>query len=91
MPPNCKIIRQQRLANKCIAPVSPAKTVADCFKYRNKLGLAVAIEALCRGSPGRELPAVHPLRNHIHHATPRLQNQWSVFVAVFGQRGLPDP
>jgi predicted transcriptional regulator of viral defense system len=24
----------------------PAKTVADCFKYRNKLGLDVAIEAL---------------------------------------------
>lgn len=28
----------------------PAKTVADCFKYRNKIGLDVAIEALreCR-------------------------------------------
>ncbi|HTF34773.1 MAG TPA: type IV toxin-antitoxin system AbiEi family antitoxin domain-containing protein [Myxococcota bacterium] len=25
---------------------SPAKSVADCFKYRNKLGLDVAIEAL---------------------------------------------
>jgi predicted transcriptional regulator of viral defense system len=25
---------------------SPAKTVADCFKYRNKLGLDVAIESL---------------------------------------------
>jgi predicted transcriptional regulator of viral defense system len=25
---------------------TPAKTVADCFKYRNKLGLDVAIEAL---------------------------------------------
>jgi hypothetical protein len=24
----------------------PAKTVADCFKYRNKLGLEVALEAL---------------------------------------------
>ena len=24
----------------------PAKTVADCFKYRNKIGLDVAIEAL---------------------------------------------
>ena len=30
---------------------SPAKTVADCFKYRNKIGLDVALEALrdCRG------------------------------------------
>ena len=29
---------------------APAKTVADCFKYRNKIGLDVAIEALqdCR-------------------------------------------
>jgi len=28
----------------------PAKTVADCFKYRNKIGLNVALEALreCR-------------------------------------------
>ena len=26
--------------------VSPAKTVADCFKYRNKIGLEVALEAL---------------------------------------------
>src|SRR5690606_12755497 len=25
---------------------SPAKTVADCFKYRNKIGIDVAIEAL---------------------------------------------
>jgi predicted transcriptional regulator of viral defense system len=25
---------------------SPAKTVVDCFKYRNKIGLDVAVEAL---------------------------------------------
>lgn len=25
---------------------SPAKTVADCFEYRNKIGLGVAIEGL---------------------------------------------
>jgi hypothetical protein len=25
---------------------SPAKTVADCFKYRNKIGIDVVIEAL---------------------------------------------
>ena len=31
---------------------NPAKTVADCFKYRNKIGLEIAIEALrdCRRS-----------------------------------------
>ncbi len=28
---------------------SPAKTVADCFKYRNKIGVDVAIEALRDG------------------------------------------
>lgn len=28
---------------------SPAKTVADCFKYRNKIGLEVALEALREG------------------------------------------
>lgn len=28
---------------------SPAKTVADCFKYRNKYGLDMAIEALREG------------------------------------------
>jgi predicted transcriptional regulator of viral defense system len=29
---------------------NPAKTVADCFKYRNKIGVDVAVEALrdCR-------------------------------------------
>ena len=28
---------------------NPAKTVADCFKYRNKYGLDVALEALREG------------------------------------------
>jgi len=37
---------------------SPAKTVADCFKYRNKVGLDVAVEALREGWRDRrfELP-----------------------------------
>jgi len=29
-----------------VSVYNPAKTVADCFKYRNKIGLDVAIEAL---------------------------------------------
>jgi len=29
-----------------VAIYSPAKTVADCFKYRNKIGIDVAVEAL---------------------------------------------
>jgi predicted transcriptional regulator of viral defense system len=28
---------------------TPAKTIADCFKYRNKIGLEVALEALQEG------------------------------------------
>ena len=32
---------------------SPEKTVADCFKYRNKIGLDIAIEAL-RAWRGRQ-------------------------------------
>jgi len=32
---------------------SPAKTVADCFKYRNKIGLDIAIEALKDGWGGK--------------------------------------
>ena len=32
---------------------SPAKTIADCFKYRNKIGLDVAVEALRDGWEGK--------------------------------------
>ena len=35
----------------------PAKTVADCFKYRNKIGLDVAIEALREGLHDRRFTA----------------------------------
>lgn len=37
---------------QCAFPIrvyNPAKTVADCFKFRNKIGLDVAIEALREG------------------------------------------
>ncbi|MBU1355642.1 MAG: type IV toxin-antitoxin system AbiEi family antitoxin domain-containing protein [Candidatus Edwardsbacteria bacterium] len=36
---------------------SPAKTVADCFKYRNKIGLDVALEALKEGRRARKFTA----------------------------------
>ena len=42
---------QTRIRNETeIRVYSPAKTVADCFRFRNKIGLDVAIEALrdCR-------------------------------------------
>jgi predicted transcriptional regulator of viral defense system len=36
---------------------TPAKTVADCFKYRNKIGLDVALEALKEGRRARKFTA----------------------------------
>lgn len=39
-------IEQHELEGVAVAVFNPAKTVADCFKYRNKIGLDVAIEAL---------------------------------------------
>jgi len=33
---------------------NPAKTVVDCFKYRNKVGLDVALEALREGWSARK-------------------------------------
>ena len=44
---------------------NPAKTVADCFKFRNKIGLDVALEALREGWSQRKL-TVDSLR---HFAT----------------------
>ncbi len=39
-------IETHQLENSEIKVYSIAKTIADCFKYRNKIGLDVAIEAL---------------------------------------------
>jgi predicted transcriptional regulator of viral defense system len=39
-------IEEHQVEGVTIRVYSPAKTVADCFKYRNKIGLDVAIEAL---------------------------------------------
>jgi len=41
-----KGIERHRIEGVPVKVFNPAKTVADCFKYRNKLGLDVAIEAL---------------------------------------------
>ena len=43
-------IQEQRIEGVGVRIYDPAKTVADCFKYRNKIGLDVAMEALrdCR-------------------------------------------
>ena len=43
-------IEEHRIEGVTVKVYTPAKTVADCFKYRNKIGLDVALEALrdCR-------------------------------------------
>lgn len=43
-------IEEHRIEGVTVRVYAAAKTVADCFKYRNKIGLDVAIEALrdCR-------------------------------------------
>lgn len=43
-------VEEHQIEGMSVHVYSPAKTVADCFKYRNKIGLDVAIEALreCR-------------------------------------------
>lgn len=39
-------IQKHEIGRVLVHVYSPAKTVADCFKYRNKIGLDVALEAL---------------------------------------------
>jgi predicted transcriptional regulator of viral defense system len=39
-------VEEHKLENVPVRITSTAKTIADCFKYRNKVGLDVALEAL---------------------------------------------
>lgn len=39
-------VSEHRVSGRVIRVFTPAKTVADCFKFRYKIGLDVAIEAL---------------------------------------------
>ena len=39
-------IEEHEIAGVRVRIYNPAKTIADCFKYRNKIGLDVALEAL---------------------------------------------
>lgn len=39
-------VETRRIDGTAVRVTSPAKTVADCFKFRNKVGLDVALEAL---------------------------------------------
>ena len=42
-------IEEHRLEGRVVRIYSVAKTIADCFKFRNKIGLDVALEALSDG------------------------------------------
>jgi predicted transcriptional regulator of viral defense system len=42
-------VETHRIEGEAVRVTSPAKTVADVFKYRNKVGLDVALEALREG------------------------------------------
>lgn len=39
-------VEEKKLEGMIVRVFDPAKTVADCFKFRNKIGLDVALEAL---------------------------------------------
>jgi len=39
-------VKENKLEGMIVRIFDPAKTVADCFKFRNKIGLDVALEAL---------------------------------------------
>jgi predicted transcriptional regulator of viral defense system len=39
-------VEERRIGGAAVRVFSPAKTVADCFKFRNKVGLDVALESL---------------------------------------------
>jgi predicted transcriptional regulator of viral defense system len=43
-------VKEHKVSGTALRVFIPAKTVADCFKFRNKIGLDVAIEAL-KGMP----------------------------------------
>jgi hypothetical protein len=39
-------VEERRFGGPAVQVFNPAKTVADCFKFRNKVGLDVTLEAL---------------------------------------------
>jgi predicted transcriptional regulator of viral defense system len=50
-------VEHQDVQGVCVPIYGPAKTVADCFKYRSRVGLDVAIEALRDGWQQRRASA----------------------------------
>ena len=39
-------VQEHKIEGATVLVTTPAKTIADCFKFRNKVGLDVALEAL---------------------------------------------
>jgi len=59
---------------------NPAKTIADCFKFRNKIGLDVALEALREGWQSRKVT----MDNVWHYATiNRVANVMRPYLEAF--------
>jgi predicted transcriptional regulator of viral defense system len=56
-------VESRMIGERKIRITSPARTVADCFKYRNKIGLDVALEAL-RDYLGRNRAGADELWRH---------------------------
>jgi predicted transcriptional regulator of viral defense system len=54
-------VEEHRLDGVPVRIYSPAKTVADCFKFRNQIGLEVALEALKRGHADGKFTLQHLL------------------------------
>ena len=48
-------VEEHHIEGVPVRVTNPAKTVVDCFKYRNKVGLDVAMEALREGWRSRKL------------------------------------
>ncbi len=58
-------IEDHTIEDVTVHVTNPAKTVADCFKYRNKIGRDVAVEAL-RDAISQRKATVHEV-NHFAH------------------------
>jgi predicted transcriptional regulator of viral defense system len=43
-------VKEHRVRGETLRVYTPAKTVVDCFKFRNKIGIDIALDALkeCR-------------------------------------------
>ena len=48
-------IEEHRIEGHAVRIYSLARTVADCFRFRNKVGLDVALEALTEGWRSKRL------------------------------------